>query len=71
MAKTTNHSKSSTAKKSEITRSVAPDGAVDIRMMPLDQLEPSQLNVIKLAANAKDEAELLPATARLASSRNR
>lgn len=58
MAKTTNHSKSATAKKSEITRSVAPDGAVDIRMMLLDQLEPSQLNGIRLAANAKDEAEL-------------
>ncbi|MFC4670674.1 hypothetical protein ACFO5X_19130 [Seohaeicola nanhaiensis] len=58
MAKTTNQSKSTTAKKSETARSVAPDGAAGIRMIPLDQLETSQLKVRKVAVNAKDEAEL-------------
>jgi hypothetical protein len=36
MAKTTNRSKSATVKKSKTTRSVASDGATEIRMMPLD-----------------------------------
>lgn len=59
MAKTTTRPKPSTAKKTEAVGSAAPDGAADIRMIPLDQLEPSLLNVRKVAASASDDAELL------------
>lgn len=59
MAKTTTRPKPATAKKTEPTASAAPDGAADIRMIPLDQLEPSPLNVRKVAASASDDAELL------------
>ncbi|SDE78381.1 hypothetical protein SAMN04488239_1401, partial [Ruegeria marina] len=34
--------------------SAAPEGAADIRMIPLDQLEPSPLNVPKVAASSSD-----------------
>jgi len=57
--KTTTRSKPATSKKTETAGSAAPDGAADIRMIPLDQLEPSQLNVRKVAASASDDAELL------------
>jgi ParB family chromosome partitioning protein len=59
MAKTSTRSKPSAAKKTETSGSTAPDGAADIRMIPLDQLEPSPLNVRKVAASASDDAELL------------
>ena len=59
MAKTSTHPKPTTVKKTEATESAAPDGAANIRMIPLDQLEPSPLNVRKVAASASDEAELL------------
>ena len=59
MAKTTTRPKPSSAKKTEATGSAAPDGPADIRMIPLDQLEPSPLNVRKVAASASDDAELL------------
>ncbi|KEJ93652.1 chromosome partitioning protein, ParB family [Pseudosulfitobacter pseudonitzschiae] len=59
MAKNTTRPKPTTAKKTEAAGSTAPDGAADIRMIPLDQLEPSPLNVRKVAASASDDAELL------------
>lgn len=59
MAKTTTRPKPATSKKTEASGSTAPDGAADIRMIPLDQLEPSPLNVRKVAASASDDAELL------------
>jgi ParB family chromosome partitioning protein len=59
MAKTSTRSKPSTAKTTEATGTATPDGAAVIRMIPLDQLEPSPLNVRKVAASASDDAELL------------
>ena len=59
MAKTSTRPKPVTKKKTEATGSAAPDGATDIRLIPLDQLEPSPLNVRKVAASASDDAELL------------
>ena len=59
MAKTTTRPKPTTSKKTEATGTATPDGAADIRMIPLDQLEPSPLNVRKVAARASDDAELL------------
>ncbi|MDF1803579.1 ParB/RepB/Spo0J family partition protein [Thalassovita sp.] len=59
MAKTTTRSKPTAAKKTEAAGSATPDGAADIRLIPLDQLEPSPLNVRKVAASASDDAELL------------
>ncbi|WP_254656688.1 ParB/RepB/Spo0J family partition protein [Leisingera sp. JC1] len=59
MAKTTSRPKLSTARKTEATGTATPDGAADIRLIPLDQLEPSPLNVRKVAASASDDAELL------------
>ncbi len=59
MAKTTTRPKPSSAKKTTATGSATPDGAADIRMIPLDQLEPSPLNVRKVAASASDDVELL------------
>ncbi|MGS4965836.1 ParB/Srx family N-terminal domain-containing protein [Marivita sp. MB-28] len=59
MAKTVTRPKPATAKKPEAAGSATPDGAADIRMTPLDQLEPSPLNVHKVAASAGDDAELL------------
>ncbi|WP_244906070.1 ParB/Srx family N-terminal domain-containing protein [Celeribacter ethanolicus] len=59
MAKTRTHPKPATAKKTEAAGSAAPDGAADIQMIPLDQLEPSPLNVRKVAASASDDTELL------------
>ena len=59
MAKTATRPKPTTAKKTEAAGSAAPDGAADIRLIPLDQLEPSPLNVRKVAASASDDAELL------------
>ncbi|WP_289084247.1 ParB/RepB/Spo0J family partition protein [uncultured Sulfitobacter sp.] len=59
MAKTATRPKLTTSKKTEASGSAAPDGAADIRMIPLDQLEPSALNVRKVAASASDDAELL------------
>jgi ParB family chromosome partitioning protein len=58
MAKTTTRTKPTTVKKSEAAGSAAPEGAADIRMIPLNQLEPSPLNVRKVAASASDDAEL-------------
>ena len=55
MAKTTTRSKLATAKKTSATGLATPDGAADIRMIPLDQLEPSPLNVRKVAASASDD----------------
>ena len=57
--KTTTRSKPATAKKTEAAGSAAPDGAADIRRIPLNHLEPSPLNVRKVAASASDDAELL------------
>ena len=57
MAKT--RSKPTNSKKTEAAGSAARDGAADIRMIPLDQLEPSPLNVRKVTASASDDAELL------------
>ncbi|MDD9722844.1 ParB N-terminal domain-containing protein, partial [Sulfitobacter sp. PR48] len=59
MAKTVTRPKSASAKKTKAAGSATPDGAADIRLIPLDQLEPSPLNVRKVAASASDEAELL------------
>ena len=59
MAKTTTRSKPATAKKPEASGLATPDGAADIRMIPLDHLEPSPLNVRKVAARASDDAELI------------
>ena len=59
MAKTTNRPKPVPSQKTEVTGSATPDGAADIRMIPLDQLETSPLNVRKVAASASDDAELL------------
>ena len=59
MAKISTRPKATTSKKTETAGSAAPDGAADIRMIPLNQLEPSPLNVRKVAASASDEAELL------------
>ena len=59
MAKTTTRPKPATAKKTEATELSVPGGGTDIRMIPLDQLEPSPLNVRKVAASASDDAELL------------
>jgi ParB family transcriptional regulator, chromosome partitioning protein len=59
MAKTTTRPKPATSKKTEAAGSATPDGAADIRMIPLDQLEPSPLNVRKVAACASDDAELI------------
>ena len=59
MAKPSTRPKPSTNKKTEAAGSTAPDGAADIRMIPLEQLEPSPLNVRKVAASASDDAELL------------
>lgn len=59
MAKTSTRPKPATEKKTEATGSIAPDGAANIRMIPLDQLEPSPLNVRKVAASGSDDAELL------------
>lgn len=59
MAKTTTRPKPATTKKTEAARSAAPDSAAFIRPIPLDQLEPSPLNVRKVAASASDDAELL------------
>jgi ParB family chromosome partitioning protein len=59
MAKTTTRPKPAIAKKTEAAGSATPDGAADIRMIPLDQLETSPLNVRKVAASASDDAELL------------
>nr|WP_246831582.1 ParB/Srx family N-terminal domain-containing protein [Thioclava sp. L04-15] len=59
MAKTATRPKPATAKKTEAVETAAPDGIADIRMIPLDQLEPSPLNVRKVAASATDDAELL------------
>ena len=41
----------------------------DLRMIPLDQLELSQLNVRKVAASATDDAELLARFAKTVSSK--
>ena len=59
MAKTTTRPKPVAAKKTEAAGLATPDGAAEIRMIPLDQLEPSPLNVRKVAASASDDAELL------------
>ena len=59
MAKTTPRPKPTTSKETEATGPTTPDGAADIRLIPLDQLEPSPLNVRKVAASASDDAELL------------
>ena len=59
MAKTTTRPKPATSKKTVAAGSATPDGAADIRMIPLDQLEPSPLNVRKVAASVRDDAELL------------
>lgn len=60
MAKTATRSKPATAKKTEATGSATPEGATEIRMIPLDELEPSPLNVCKVAASASDDAKLGP-----------
>jgi len=59
MAKTTTRPKPATANKTEPAGSARPDGAADIRMIPLDHLELSLLNVRKVATSATDDAELL------------
>lgn len=59
MAKTASRPKPATAKKTETVGSAMPDGAAEIRMIPLNHLEPSPLNVRNVAANASDDAELL------------
>lgn len=59
MTKTTTRRKPATSKKTEASGSTAPDGAADIRLIPLDQLEPGPLNVRKVPASASDDAELL------------
>ncbi len=59
MAKTTTRPKPTTSKKTEASGTAAPDGTADIRLIPLDQLKPSPLNVRKVAASASDDAELL------------
>ena len=59
MAKTTTRPNPTTSKKTEAVGSAAPDGGADIRMIPLDKLEPSPLNVRKVAASASDDAEIL------------
>lgn len=59
MAKTSSRQKPTTSKKTEANGSATPDGATDIRLIPLDQLEPSPLNVRKVAASASDDAELI------------
>jgi len=59
MAKTMTRPKPATAKKTEATELSVPGGGTDIRMIPLNQLEPSPLNVRKVAASASDDAELL------------
>ena len=41
MAKTTTRPNPTTSKKTEAVGSAAPDGGADIRMIPLDKLEPS------------------------------
>ena len=59
MAKTATRPKPTNLKKTEAAGSATPDAAADIRLIPLDQLEPSPLNVRKVAASASDDAELL------------
>jgi ParB family chromosome partitioning protein len=59
MAKTTTRPKPTASKKTEAAGSAAPAGAAFIRLIPLDQLEPSSFNVRKVAASASDDAELL------------
>ena len=59
MAKTSTRPKPATVKKTEAAASATADGATDIRLIPLDQLEPSPLNVRKVAPSASVEAELL------------
>ncbi len=59
MAKTTTRPKLATAKKTEAAGSTTPGSTSEIRMIPLNQLEPSPLNVRKVAANASDDVELL------------
>ncbi|WP_420415694.1 ParB/RepB/Spo0J family partition protein [Marinovum algicola] len=59
MAKTTTRPKPATSKQTEAAGSAAPEGAANIRLIRLDQLEPSPLNVRKVAASASDDAELL------------
>lgn len=59
MVKTTTHPNPSTLYKTEATRTATPDGAADMRLIPLDQIEPSPLNVRKVATSASDDAELL------------
>ena len=59
MAKTTTRPKPSAEKKTEAAGPAANVGAADIRLIPLDQLELSPLNVRKVAASASDDAELL------------
>lgn len=59
MAKTTTRPKPGTSKNTNAAGPATPDGAADIRMIPLNQLEPSPLNVRKVAASASDDAELL------------
>ena len=51
MAETTTRPKPATPKKTETAGSATPDCAIDIRMIPLDQLEVSPLNVRKVAAS--------------------
>lgn len=58
MAKTSTRPKPATATKTEAAGSATLDGAADIRMIPLDQLELSPLNVRKVATSEKDDAEL-------------
>jgi hypothetical protein len=50
MAKTSTRPKPATSKKTEAAGSPMPDGAAYIQMIPLDQLEPSPLNVRRVAA---------------------
>ncbi|KJS43141.1 MAG: plasmid partitioning protein ParB [Roseovarius sp. BRH_c41] len=57
MAKT--RSKPATAKKTEAPGSATSKSAAVIRLIPLNQLEPSPLNVRKVAASASDDVELL------------
>ena len=59
MAKTITCPKPTTAKITEVARSAVPDGAAEIRMIPLDQLEPSPLDVRTVGVSARDDAELL------------
>ena len=56
MVKTATRPKPIISKKTEATGTATPHGAADIRLIPLDQLEPSLVNVRKVAASVSDDA---------------